>query len=122
VLFFFNIIIALIDSTLNDWGLQVNFNERSCLAPTGDQHMEIDHNVTHNFKKGDHREQIRKRNAITALELLERLSESKKSTILLQSVLLSMYRLPPFYILAFMFCLESLVWYFRIDCISIHHY
>lgn len=103
VLFFFNIIIALIDSTLNDWGLQVNFNERSCLVPTGDQHMEIDHNVTHNLKKGDYREQIRKRNAITALEVLERLSESKKATILLQSVLLNMYRLPPFYILAFMF-------------------
>ncbi|XP_045798649.1 mediator of RNA polymerase II transcription subunit 33A-like isoform X2 [Trifolium pratense] len=90
VLFFFNIIIALIDSTLNDWGLQVTFNERSCLVPKGDQYMEIDHNVMHNFKKGDYHEQIRKRNAITALEVLGRLSESRKATILLQSVLLNM--------------------------------
>jgi hypothetical protein len=100
VLFFFNIIIALIDCTLNDWGLQVTFNERSSLIPTGDQYMEIDHNVTHNFKKGDYHEQIRKRNAITALEVLERLSESRKATILLQSVLLNMYCFPPFYILS----------------------
>lgn len=90
VLFFFNIIIALIDSTLDDWGLQVTFDERSCLVPTGDQYMEIDHNVTHNFKKSEYHEQIRKRNSFTALEVLERLTASRKATILLQSVLLNM--------------------------------
>nr|XP_027188306.1 mediator of RNA polymerase II transcription subunit 33A-like isoform X2 [Cicer arietinum] len=90
ILFFFSIFIALIDTTLNDWGIQVTFNERSCLVPTGDQYMVIDHNVTHNFKKGDYHEQIRKRNSITALEVLERLSETRKATILLQSVLLNM--------------------------------
>lgn len=96
VLFFFNIIIALIDSTLNDWGFQVTFNEISCLVPTSNQYMEIDHNLTQKFKRGDYHEQIRKRNAITALEVLERLSESRKATILLQSILFNMYGLPPF--------------------------
>lgn len=96
VLFFFSIIVALIDSTLNDWGLQVSFSERSRLVPTGDQYMEIDHNVTHNFGKGDYHEQIRKRNSFTALEILERLTKSRKATILLQSVLLNMYCLLPF--------------------------
>ncbi|CAI8612987.1 unnamed protein product [Vicia faba] len=90
VLFFFNIITALIDSTLNDWGFQVTFNEISCLVPTTDQYMELDHNVTQKFKRGDYHEQIRKRSAITALEVLERLSESRKATILLQSVLFNM--------------------------------
>ncbi|XP_058737188.1 mediator of RNA polymerase II transcription subunit 33A-like isoform X2 [Vicia villosa] len=90
VLFFFNIIIALIDSTLNDWGFQVTFNEISCLVPTSDQYMEIDHSVTQKFQRGDFHEQIRKRNAITALEVLERLSESRKATILLQSVMFNM--------------------------------
>lgn len=96
VLFFFNIITALIDSTLNDWGFQVTFNEISFLVPTSDQYMEIDHSVTQKFQRGDFHEQIRKRNAITALEVLERLSESRKATILLQSVLFNMYGLPPF--------------------------
>ncbi|XP_061375480.1 mediator of RNA polymerase II transcription subunit 33A-like [Gastrolobium bilobum] len=90
VLFFYSIIIALIDSTLSDWGLQVSFDERSCLVPKGDQYMEIDHNVAHNYKKNEYHEQIRKRNSFTALEVLERLTASRKATILLQSVLLNM--------------------------------
>lgn len=94
VLFFYNIIIALIDSTLNDWGFQVTFNERSCLVPAGDRYMEIDHKGTHNSKTSEYHEQIRKRNSFTALEVLERLTESRKATILLQSVFLNMYLLP----------------------------
>ncbi|KAK7340098.1 hypothetical protein VNO77_20792 [Canavalia gladiata] len=91
VLFFYNVIVALIDSTLIDWGFQVTFSERSCLGPSGDeQYMEIDHNVTQSFKKSEFHEQIRKRNSFTALEVLERLTESRKATILLQSVLLNM--------------------------------
>ncbi|XP_025695905.1 mediator of RNA polymerase II transcription subunit 33A isoform X1 [Arachis hypogaea] len=90
VLFFYSIIIALIDSTLNDWGLQVSTSERSCLVPMGDQYMEIDHKVTHSFEKGENHEQIRKKNSILALEILESLTESKKGVVLLQSVLLNM--------------------------------
>ncbi|XP_022635530.1 mediator of RNA polymerase II transcription subunit 33A isoform X2 [Vigna radiata var. radiata] len=52
--------------------------------------MDIDRNVTQNFEKSEYREQIRKRNSFTALEVLERLTESRKATILLQSVLLNM--------------------------------
>ncbi|MED6194755.1 hypothetical protein PIB30_031508 [Stylosanthes scabra] len=90
VLFFYSIIIALIDSTLIDWGLQVSTSERSCLVPMGDQYMEIDNQKTHSFEKSEKHEQIRKKNSIMALEILESLTESKKTVILLQSVLLNM--------------------------------
>lgn len=107
VLFFFNIVIALIDSTLDDWGLQVSFDERSCLVvpiDNGDQYMEIDHDTTHDsFKKSEYREELRKRNPFTALEVLERLTESRKATILLQSVLLNMYSLVSYFFLFFRF-------------------
>lgn len=87
---------ALIDCMLIDWGFPVAFSERSCLVAAaatdggGEDCMEIDHGVTQGFKKSECHEQIRKRNPFTALEVLERLTESRKATILLQSVLLNM--------------------------------
>nr|KYP42378.1 hypothetical protein KK1_036207 [Cajanus cajan] len=96
VLFFYEVVVALIDCMLMDWGFQVAFSERSCLVAAattdggGEDCMEIDHGVTQGFKKSECHEQIRKRNPFTALEVLERLTESRKATILLQSVLLNM--------------------------------
>ncbi|TKY65627.1 Mediator of RNA polymerase II transcription subunit 33A [Spatholobus suberectus] len=93
VLFFYEIVVALIDCMLVDWGFQVTFSERSHLFTAcgdGEEYMEIDHNATQGFKKSESHEQIRKRNSFAALEVLERLTESRKATILLQSVLLNM--------------------------------
>ncbi|XP_027929888.1 mediator of RNA polymerase II transcription subunit 33A-like isoform X2 [Vigna unguiculata] len=60
------------------------------LQGKGEDCMDIDRNVTQSFEKSEYREQIRKRNSFTALEVLDRLTESRKATILLQSVLLNM--------------------------------
>ncbi|KAI9074293.1 hypothetical protein K1719_043778 [Acacia pycnantha] len=90
VLFFYSIVIALIDSTLDDWGVQMMLCEKPCLNPKSDLYMDIDPNVIHSVKRNEYREQIRKRNSFMALEVLERLTESRKATILLQSVLLNM--------------------------------
>ncbi|QCE12159.1 mediator of RNA polymerase II transcription subunit 33A-like isoform X1 [Vigna unguiculata] len=92
VLFFFEIVISLLDCMLIDWGFQVTFSEKSSLvaAGKGEDCMDIDRNVTQSFEKSEYREQIRKRNSFTALEVLDRLTESRKATILLQSVLLNM--------------------------------
>ncbi|KAK7374126.1 hypothetical protein VNO80_07552 [Phaseolus coccineus] len=92
VLFFYEIVISLLDCTLIDWGFQVKFSEKSRLvaAGEGEDCMDMDRNVTQSFEKSEYHEQIRKRNSFTALEVLERLTESRKATILLQSVLLNM--------------------------------
>ncbi|KAG2404470.1 Mediator of RNA polymerase II transcription subunit 33A REF4-related 1 protein [Vigna angularis] len=97
VLFFYEIVISLLDCMLIDWGFQVTFSEKSSLvaAGKGEDCMDIDRNVTQNFEKSEYREQIRKRNSFTALEVLERLTESRKATILLQSVLLNISKCNP---------------------------
>ncbi|CAJ1813668.1 unnamed protein product [Sphenostylis stenocarpa] len=91
VLFFYEIVLALLDCMLIDWGFQVTFSEKSSLIAAGEGEgcMDIDRNVTQSFEKSEYREQMRKRNSFTALEVLERLTESRKATILLQSVLLN---------------------------------
>ncbi|XP_027352449.1 mediator of RNA polymerase II transcription subunit 33A-like isoform X2 [Abrus precatorius] len=91
VLFFYNIVVALIDCALRDWGFKMTFSENSCLVASDDEeYMEIDHNVAQSFEKSEFYEQMRKRNSFTVLEVLERLTESRKATILLQSVLVNM--------------------------------
>jgi len=104
VLFFYDIVVALIDCVLIDWGFQVTFSEKSRLVTGGgggddeEDYMEIDRNMTTMTQSFEKSEQIRKRNSFTALEVLERLTESRKATVLLQSVLLNMYCLPLLYI------------------------
>lgn len=96
VLFFYDIVVALIDCVLIDWGFQVTFSEKSRLVTGGgggddeEDYMEIDRNMTTMTQSFEKSEQIRKRNSFTALEVLERLTESRKATVLLQSVLLNM--------------------------------
>ncbi|KAL2330468.1 hypothetical protein Fmac_018049 [Flemingia macrophylla] len=96
VLFFYEVVLALIDCVLIDWGFQVAFSERTCLVAAatagagGEDCMEIDHDVTQGLKNGESHKQLRKRNPFTTLEVLERLTESRKATILLQSVLVNM--------------------------------
>ncbi|KAF7845181.1 mediator of RNA polymerase II transcription subunit 33A-like isoform X1 [Senna tora] len=68
VLFFYSIIIALIDSTLDDWGIQTMLSEKPCFNPKSDHCMDNDPKVIHNVKRSEYREQIRKRNSFMALE------------------------------------------------------
>lgn len=109
VLFFYSISIALIDSTLDDWGVQMKLCEKPCLNPKNDQCMDIHPKVTHGVKRSEYREEMKKRNSFMALEVLERLTGSRKATILLQSVLLNMYLLLYFIYCPFSFCLVSSV-------------
>ena len=82
----------------------MTFSEKSRLVTGGgggddeEDYMEIDRNMTTMTQSFEKSEQIRKRNSFTALEVLERLTESRKATVLLQSVLLNMYCLPLLYI------------------------
>ncbi|KAI4353605.1 hypothetical protein L6164_002540 [Bauhinia variegata] len=86
VLFFYSIIVDLMDSTLEDWGFHVTSNEKPCSIPSDDHNIAIDTKSN----RSEYHEQIRKRNSFMALEVLERLTESTKAMVLLKSALLNM--------------------------------
>jgi hypothetical protein len=77
VFFFFSILIALIDSTLDDWGPSTDNND-----------MDIDFRATHNFKGN---EQMRRTNSFMAIEVLAKLTETRKSMLILRLLHLNMY-------------------------------
>lgn len=92
VLFFFSIVVGLLDSTLDDWGLPVTFLDRaSGVARSGDYlNMDIDSKGNKNFKQSEHREQMRRTNSFLAMEVLGTLTENRKAKVLLRLVHLNM--------------------------------
>ncbi|RVW29775.1 Mediator of RNA polymerase II transcription subunit 33B [Vitis vinifera] len=101
VLFFFSIVVGLLDSTLDDWGLPVTFLDRaSGVARSGDYlNMDIDSKGNKNFKQSEHREQMRRTNSFLAMEVLGTLMENRKAKVLLRLVHLNIIRLCPVEIL-----------------------
>ncbi|KAM6556132.1 hypothetical protein CsatB_003151 [Cannabis sativa] len=92
VLFFFSIIIGLIDSVLDDWGLLQSSLERPSLAfgNTNSKDMDIDSKQSSNLARKEHHEELRTKNSFMALEVLGKLTESKKSLLLLRLIHLNM--------------------------------
>ncbi|OUZ99643.1 hypothetical protein BVC80_9061g76 [Macleaya cordata] len=90
VLFIFSVIVGLIDSTLDDWGLHPTFIQSGIFGGGDHQDMDVDSKVSHGDKRNEHREQLRKANAFTAMEILGKLTENKKAMILLRLVHLNM--------------------------------
>lgn len=101
-LFFFSIVVSLLDSTLDDWGLPVPFLDKaSGVARSGDYlDMDIESKGHKNFKQSDHREQMRRTNSFLAMEVLGTITENRKAKVLLRLVHLNMYA-TPFLILFF---------------------
>lgn len=93
VLFFFSIVVGLIDSTLDDWGLHMTPLDRPSFAIGSSDllDMDIDFKGSHNFKGNEHREQIRRSNSFMALEVVGKLTESRKAMVILRLVHLNMY-------------------------------
>ncbi|XP_058075235.1 mediator of RNA polymerase II transcription subunit 33A-like isoform X2 [Magnolia sinica] len=92
VLFLFSVIISLIDCTLEDWGMQSASIDKSGSAygSAGHQDMDIDAMGNSNDKRNEHREQLRRVNAFTAIEVVEKLTENKRAMVLLRLVHLNM--------------------------------
>ncbi|KAK9291133.1 hypothetical protein L1049_009321 [Liquidambar formosana] len=92
VLSFFSIVISLIDSTLDDWGLQMTSVDRPSGAVGGVDHqnMDLDPKGNQNFMRNEHREQIRRKNSFMAMEVLGKLTESRKAMILLRLIHVTM--------------------------------
>lgn len=92
VLFFFTIVIGLIDSTLEDWGLQMTSVDKPSGAIGGldHQNMDICSKEEQNFQKNEHREKLKRTNSFMAMEVLGKLTESRKAMVLLHLVHLNM--------------------------------
>lgn len=92
VLFFFSIIISLIDSTLDDWGLKTSRKRpRLAFGGSSDHDGGIDSIGNEKFRSNEHQERIRTMNSFLAIEVLGKLTESRKALFLLRLVHLNMY-------------------------------
>ncbi|KAJ0975421.1 hypothetical protein J5N97_017386 [Dioscorea zingiberensis] len=84
VFFYLDLISKLIDSTMEDWGLKSGYEGEACEA------MDVDDVVKMNERRNEHRENLRRTNARLALEVVEKITASKKTRILLRLVRLNM--------------------------------
>ncbi|WCJ27895.1 Mediator of RNA polymerase II transcription subunit 33A [Euphorbia peplus] len=92
VLYFFTIAIGLIDSTLSDWGLILKSPDvlSGLFGNADNQDMDVDARGSYNIGKYEHREVLRKKNSFFALEVLVKLTESRKALIMLRIVHLNL--------------------------------
>lgn len=106
MLFFFSIVIALIDSILDDWGLQMTPLDGSIGAYGGLDHldMDIDSKGNQNFKRNEYREEIRRTNSFLAMEVLAKLTENRKALVVLRLIHLNMYATSVFFLFLFLRC------------------
>ena len=93
VLFFFSVVVGLIDTILDDWGAQKSSLDVSSLAfvSTDRDDMDIDSTESHNLGRKEHRGEMRSMNSLKALEVLGKLSEGRKAVLLLRLVHFNMY-------------------------------
>ncbi|KAJ8898839.1 hypothetical protein K2173_008148 [Erythroxylum novogranatense] len=89
VLFFFSIVTGLVDIICCDWGLTPDMP----LGPfqSADHHpMEIDNLGDSNTGRTQHRDLLRESNTCTAMEVLTKLTETRKAMLLLHAVHLNL--------------------------------
>ncbi|KAI6698743.1 hypothetical protein NL676_018862 [Syzygium grande] len=92
VIFFFSTIVSLIDSTMEDWGLQITaMGGLSGSFGSMDHHQRnVDIRGSPDNKRSGHREYIRNMNSLIAMEVLENLTRSRKALALLRLVHMNM--------------------------------
>lgn len=91
VLLFFSVVIGLIDSTFEDLGLPMKSSEGGMFGNADHQDMDIDSGGKYDAERNDHREVLRRKNSIMAIEVLAKLTESRKAMVLLRLVHFNMY-------------------------------
>lgn len=99
VLYFFSIVIGLVDSILDDWGLQMTSVDGASGTIRSDlsQNMDVNSEGNHFHKRNEHREEIIRKNSFMALEVLGKLTDHRKAMVLLRLVHLNMYVLLFYY-------------------------
>ncbi|XP_068668880.1 mediator of RNA polymerase II transcription subunit 33A-like [Aristolochia californica] len=92
ILFLFSVIVSLIDSTLEDWGLQFPSADKSISlhTTTGLLDMDVDMGGNAIDKRNELREHLRRTNAFMAIELVGKLMENRKAMVLLRLIHLNM--------------------------------
>lgn len=100
VLFFFTVFVGLIDSTFDDMGLQIKSSDiqEGPFGTDNFQDMDMDSRGDYSVERNEHRELLRKKNTIMAMEVLAKLMESRKAVVLLRLVHFNMYDTFPFLI------------------------
>ncbi|KAE9447513.1 hypothetical protein C3L33_20589, partial [Rhododendron williamsianum] len=93
VLCFFSIVVGLIDSTLCDWGLHMTSvdKETGVVSSEDGKDMDVDSEESQIFRRNEHRDCMKKSNSFMAFEVLGKLTENRKATVLLRLVYLNMY-------------------------------
>ncbi|KAK3444706.1 hypothetical protein EUGRSUZ_A00858 [Eucalyptus grandis] len=88
VIFFFSTIVSLIDSTMDDWGLQIaSVGGLSGSFGSMEHHQRnVDIRGGRDYRRSGHREYIRNTNSLIAMEVLENLTRSRKALALLRLV------------------------------------
>ncbi|KAF7852282.1 hypothetical protein BT93_L4576 [Corymbia citriodora subsp. variegata] len=88
VLFFFSTIVSLIDSTMDDWGLQIASigGLRGSSRSMEHHQRNVDIGGREENKRSGHREYKRNMNSLIAMEVLENLTRSRKALAFLRLV------------------------------------
>ncbi|KAM7263346.1 hypothetical protein ACFE04_001029 [Oxalis oulophora] len=97
VLVFFTIVIRLIDATMEDWGLRLTLSDAQlCGVGIGgggggvvDMEVDVPYNTTV-VGNHEHHERVRRKNTFIGMEVLAKLTESKRALALLHLVHLNM--------------------------------
>lgn len=92
VLFLFRVIDGLIDVILDDWGLVKTSSDRSRLAfgTTDHTDMDVDSTEKRDLENKDNVVGLRIKKSLKAIEVLGKLTESKKAVLLLRLVRINM--------------------------------
>ncbi|URE44240.1 hypothetical protein MUK42_13639 [Musa troglodytarum] len=92
VLFILNIITSLMDCTIEDCGPQlVSADKHGCAyASGGEQTMQVDVKENSNERRNEHHEQLRRTNALMAIEVAEKVSSNKKAKAFLHLIRINM--------------------------------
>ncbi|CAL9069941.1 unnamed protein product [Musa banksii] len=92
VLFIMTVITILIDCTIEDYGLRLVSTDKhgSVCANGGKQVMELDVKGNSYDKRNEHREHLRRTNALLAIEVAEKISSNKKTKAFLHLIHINM--------------------------------
>ena len=107
IFFVLNVILSLIDGTLEDWGLQFMSIDKTGNKNANEvyQVMDIDAKENSNYKRHEHREQLQRANSLMALEVVEKITANAKLRVFLRLIHFNMYAMSSFFI----FSVSSLV-------------
>lgn len=98
VFFVLSVILALVDGTLEDWGLPFMSMDKSGNKNASGGHlvMNKDAKENSNAEKHAHREQLQRANSVMALKVVEKITANSKAKVFLHLIHFNMYAISSF--------------------------